>query len=184
MHQRYDIPELGINGDLQDACRALVKLTWNYNHHTQIAVNTLITSIQLPEKYIGLHIRRGDKSIETNLLNTQEYMDKAKSLSELHCLFISTDDYQIIEDLKTTNPDFILYTLCDKNERGYFHEKFRKQQKAIIKSSYEKLFASVDLLNSAKLFIGTFSSNVGMFLGMRMPKNLTIGIDPDKWVIW
>jgi len=39
-------------------------------------------------------------------------------------------------------------------------------------------------LNKAQIFIGTYSSNPGMYLGMRMPKNKTVGVDFDKWLIW
>ena len=180
----YHIPELDITGDLQEACSVLIKLTWNYNLHTQNTIDTLISSVRLPEDYIGLHIRGGDKSMEVDLLDAQKYVDKAKSLSDLHSLFVLTDDYQIIEDMRINFKEFIIYTLCGENERGYFHEKFQKQEKAIIKQSHEKLFASVDLLNKAQLFVGTFSSNPGMFLGMRMSKDKAVSIDLDKWQIW
>jgi len=182
--KRYHIPELGINGSLQEACSVLIELTWNYNSHTQNTINGLLSSIGLPEDYIGLHIRGGDKSIEANLLDAQKYMDKAKSLSDLHNLFVLTDDYQIIENMQSEYKDYVIHTLCDPSERGYFHEKFQKQEKTMIRKSHEKLFASIDILNKAQLFIGTFSSNPGVFLGMRMPKGKAVSVDLDQWRIW
>ena len=181
---KYDIPDLGINGNLQEACSILVKLTWNFNVHTKNSVNALIASIQIPECYLGLHIRRGDKSTEADLLDTYKYVNKAKSLSNLRDVFVLTDDYQIIEDMQMEYKEFVFYTLCGKNEQGYFHENFIKQPKTIIRKSHEKLFASIEILNMAQLFIGTFSSNPGMFLGMRMPKSKVTGIDFDNWHIW
>jgi len=183
-HETYNIPELGINGDMQDACNIIINLTWKYNTHTESSINALISSIQMPDKYIGLHIRGGDKSSEADLLAASIYVNKAKSLSNLRQVFVLTDDYQIIEEIKTTYKEFEFYTFCDKEERGYFHEEFKKQSKTIIKKSHEKLFASIDLLNNSQLFIGTYSSNPGMFLGMRMPKNSVISIDLEKWQIW
>lgn len=180
----YNISELGISGDLQEACNVLVKLTWQYNLNTQNAVNAIISSVKLPENYIGLHIRRGDKTIETDLLDEQKYMDKAKSLSDLKNLFVFTDDYQVIENMQSEYKNFAIYTLCDKSERGYFQEEFQKKEKTVIKRTREILFASIDILSKAQLFIGTFSSNPGMFLGMRMPKNKTTSIDLDRWQIW
>jgi len=180
----YSIPELGITGDLQKACSVLIKLTWHYNLHTQNTINTLISSVELPKNYIGLHIRGGDKSIETDLLDADKYVSKSKSLSDLHNLFVLTDDYRIIENMQSEYKDFVIYTLCDKSEQGYFHEKFQKKEKTIIKKSHEKLFASIDILNKAQLFIGTFSSNPGVFLGMRMPKDKAVSVDLDKWQIW
>ena len=35
----------------------------------------------------------------------------------------------------------------------------------------------MDILYKSNLFIGTFSSNPGMYLGMRRPKESTLGID-------
>ena len=180
----YCIPALAINGNLLDACNVMVKLTWNYNTQTQNAINTLISSVQLPKKYVGLHIRRGDKSTETKLLDRQKYMDKVKPLSDIRALFISTDDYQIIEDISMEYKEYVIYTLCNKDERGYFQEKFIKQDKEMIKRAHENLFASIDLLNNAQYFIGTFTSNLGIFLGMRMPQNKITSIDLDKWQIW
>jgi len=180
----YDIPDLGIYGDLQDACRILVNLTWNYNAHTKNAIDALVSSIQLPDSYLGFHIRSGDKTTEADLVDACEYVHKAKSLSDLRNMFVLTDNYQIIEDLQKEYKEFNVYTLCETNERGYFHEVFKRQSKTIIRKSHEKLFASIELLNKAQLFIGTFSSNPGMFLGMRMPKNKVIGIDFDRWQLW
>ena len=182
--RNYCIPALGINGNLLDACNVMVKLTWNYNTQTQNAINTLISSVQLPKKYVGVHIRRGDKSKETKLLDRQKYMDKVKPLSDIRDLFISTDDYQIIDDINMEYKEYVIYTLCNKDERGYFQEKFIKQEKEMIKRAHENLFASIDLLNNAQYFIGTFTSNLGIFLGMRMPQNRVTSIDLDKWQIW
>ena len=184
INSNYCIPELGINGNLLDACNVMVKLTWNYNTQTQNAINTLISSVQLPKKYVGLHIRRGDKSIETKLLDRQNYMDKVKPLSDIRDLFILTDDYQIIEEINIEYKEYVIYTLCNKDERGYFHERSLKQEKEMIKRAHEKLFASIDLLTNAQYFIGTFTSNPGIFLGMRMPQNRITSIDLDKWQIW
>jgi hypothetical protein len=58
--KQFYIPELEINGGLWDACHVLVKLTWRYNEVTQNTINQLISSLSLPESYIGFHIRSGD----------------------------------------------------------------------------------------------------------------------------
>jgi hypothetical protein len=182
--RHFYIPELGIDGDLQEACGVLINLTWRYNEATQAVIDCMTVDLHLPDHYIGLHIRRGDKSTEARLFNIQEYVEKAKSLSNLRSLFVLTDDYQIMEELQIACEEFDIYTLCSKDERGYFHQEYQKQGKEIIKSSHERLFASVDLLSKAQLSIGTYSSNPGMFLGMRMPKGKSMGIDLDKWQIW
>jgi hypothetical protein len=182
--QHFYIPELAIDGGLQDACRVLVNLTWKYNASTQATIDNLTSPLHLPDHYIGLHIRSGDKSQEAQLLDIREYIEKAKTLSNLRSLFVLTDDYRIIHNLQQSYPEYDIYTLCGEDERGYFHDTFQKQTKEIIRRSHEKLFASIDILNKSQLFIGTFSSNPGMFLGMRMPTGKCISLDISKWQIW
>ena len=45
------------------------------------------------------------------------------------------------------------------------------------------LFATMEILNRAELFVGTYSSNMGMFMGMRNP-SICRGVDFDHWLIW
>jgi hypothetical protein len=47
-----------------------------------------------------------------------------------------------------------------------------------------KLLASIEIISNSKLFIGTFSSNIGMYMGMRMPSDKIISIDLPEWQIW
>ena len=74
--------------------------------------------------------------------------------------------------------------MCAPEERGYFHQKFKKQSKEIIRAQHLRLFASMDILASSELFVGTFSSNPGMYLGMRMERDKTYSVDVPEWVIW
>ncbi|MDL2222597.1 hypothetical protein LJB98_00685 [Bacteroidales bacterium OttesenSCG-928-M11] len=180
----FCVPELNIDGTLQDACRRLIELTWKYNLETEEEVNRLISSLDLPEEYIGFHIRSGDKYKEFDLLNISEYIKKAQGLSSIRNAFVMTDDYLIVEAFQKQHQEWNVYTLCEKEERGYFHQKFQKKEKDTIKKAHQRLFASIDILNNSRLFIGTFSSNPGMYLGMRMDSNKCFGVDLEKWQIW
>ena len=42
----------------------------------------------------------------------------------------------------------------------------------------------MEILRASELFIGTFSSNMGMFLGMCMEKERVYGVDFDEWLLW
>ena len=66
----------------------------------------------------------------------------------------------------------------------YNVKKYLKQSKSIIRKQHIKLFASIDILASSDLFIGTFSSNPGMYLGMRMDVGKTYSVDVPNWMIW
>jgi hypothetical protein len=182
--KHFYIPELKIDGSLQDACRVLIQMTWRYNEPTQKKIDQLTASLQLPEKYIGFHIRSGDKIIESQLFAVSKYTKKAQSCSEIKNVFILTDNYLMIEEFQNQAKNRNIYTLCGKEERGYFNDDFQKQEQELKRRAHEKLFASIDILSRSDCFIGTFSSNPGMYLGMRMPEEKMLGVDLEKWQIW
>jgi hypothetical protein len=127
----------------------------------------------------------GDKITETNLLDVSEYIRKIPRDYPVKNAFVLTDNYLVIEEFQNRLKDWTVYTLCGKEERGYFHEEFQKKREPeFIRKSHETLFASMDILSKSDLFVGTFSSNPGMFLGMRMEKYKVCGVDRKQWVIW
>ncbi len=182
--QRYfNIPELNIDGDIQQACSVLVNMTMRFNEDTRKQISTVVALLHLPGDYLGFHIRRGDKILEYDHSDVAEYISKAASLSSLRTAFILTDDYQIIREVKKDYPEWTVYTFCEDSEQGYDHKAFVKMTAERKRDKMVKLFASMEILASAKFFIGTYSSNPGMFLGMRMAKEKVHGVDFDSWRI-
>ena len=182
--KNYYIPELGINGDLQHACQVLINLTWRYNKETECTINSLISSLHIPEEYVGLHVRSGDKLIETELINVSKYIEEVQLHSKTQNAFVLTDNYLIVEELQRQLKDWNIHTLCQEEERGYFHADFQQRGKDVIKEAHQKLFASVDILSRSTAFVGTFSSNPGMYMGMRMDKEQSFSVDIKDWQIW
>jgi hypothetical protein len=86
--------------------------------------------------------------------------------------------------LKVSYPAWHFYTLCQINERGYYNSEFQEMNVQEKRKSHIRLFSSMVVLEKACDFIGTFSSNPGMFLGMRMLPENCHGIDFDEWRIW
>jgi hypothetical protein len=180
----FHVPSLQVDGDLRAASRRLTELTWVYNLEVQAEIDEIISTLHLPGEYIGLHIRGGDKFIEFDLHEIDTYINKATSLSTCKNAFVLTDDYRIIEQLNQKYPDWQIYTLCDKESRGYFHSDFIKLDKTHIRNQHVRLFASTDVLNKAAFFVGTFNSNVGAYLGVRMDRDKCFGVDFDEWRIF
>lgn len=181
--KKYVIPELGIEGNLNEVCRSLVRMTWRYNKSTQDEISNMIQSLNLPDQYLGFHIRQGDKFVENTLLSPDKYIETAMKEFNIHSAFILTDDYTVIEELRSKYQDWNIYTLCTEEERGYFYEDFQKQNdKQVKRSSHLRLFASMDIIARSQCFYGTFTSNPGMYLGMRMPLNKCRGLDTETWI--
>ena len=179
--RKFSIPALGIEGGILDATRSLHEILWRYNTRTRILVDEKKAAIPLPERYIGIHIRGGDKVIEHEVFEAAPYIERAERLSSLRCAFVLTDDYSIFEALRGNFPGWDFRTTCDPKERGYYHEEHQRLEPAARADRLIKLFAAMDLLAGAEYFIGTFSSNPGMNMGMRMPGGRAFGIDFDTW---
>jgi hypothetical protein len=181
--RRFTIPELGIDGDILDATRILHTLVWRYNAETRTRVESRIASVRLPEKYVGIHIRGGDKFIEHELLESHKYIEKAGSLGPIRDAFVLTDDYSLFERLRADYPGWNFSTTCGPEERGYFHEEYQKLDLEAKADKLLNLFAAMDILARAEQFVGTFSSNPGMNMGLRMPGGRVHGIDFESWKI-
>jgi hypothetical protein len=184
LSRSFVFPELSVSGPLKSVCRELINMTWIYNAPTKAYIENLITGLDLPSHYIGLHIRGGDKYKEALIQSVDLYVQKAESLSPLRIAFVLTDDYSVYEQLIANYPSWSFYTLCGKDERGYYNDRFKRKSPKLKKARYLKLFASMDILAKSVFFIGTFSSNPGMYLGMRMDEGKAFSVDIPEWTIW
>lgn len=182
--ETFDILDLDIHGDLRDACEALTRITWRYNAKSQKEVDRIIDSVGLPARYLGFHIRGGDKFIEDELHPVSRYFDEIKNRSTCRNAFVLTDDYRIIETIRKEYPEWVIFTLCGEGEKGYYHQDFMKKDPAYIREQTVKLFASTDILQQSEFFVGTFTSNPGMYMGMRMDRDRCLGVGNTKWMLW
>lgn len=180
----YNFPTLQINGNLRAACKQLTELTWKFNTETSQNINKRISGLNLPTEYVGLHIRRGDKDMEHEALSYEKYFVEIQKRTSIKNTFVLTDDYTVIEQLQANYPEWNISTFCEKSERGYFHSDFLKQSSDFKKQKMIVLFASIQTLLRSQLFVGTYSSNPGMFIGMKMLPEQCIGIDFDEWIVW
>lgn len=182
--QQFSLPELAVRGSLREGCGELIKMIWRYNPETKACITNLVRQIDLTEKYIGFHIRGGDKFREDQLHPAADYFTKSIEVSDCRTAFVLTDDYRMIETIREMYPEWKIYTLCRQEERGYYHQEFMQRDKTWIRQQTLRLLASTDILARAEYFIGTFSSNPGMFMGMRMEPERCIDVDGRSWMIW
>jgi hypothetical protein len=173
-----------LRGTTKQAASKIIKMLWNSQPETANRINEMIRNLNLPESYVGLHIRGGDKSVEADFKPPELYIELAKKYFENYNFFVLTDDYRIITELKTKFPIYNFYTLCEKHEQGYYHDQFCKDDSEKIFNSTLKLLASMEILMKSSFFVGTFSSNPGMFMGMIFPESKVKCVDFDKWTIW
>lgn len=175
------IPDLDFRGSTQELCFLLVNLTWKYNATTQRRIDEIVNALSLPSKYVSIHVRRGDKIVESSYYPLNQYFEKLDG--NIKDLFVATDDYSVVEDIKSKYTDWNVWTLCSSSERGYSQSSADKENAIEKDRNMITLFATMEILNKSERFVGTYSSNIGMFQGMRKP-SICQGIDFDRWLVW
>ena len=181
-HSHFCIPELSIDGDIRQAMKVIIPIVYRFNDKYATIIDKFIEDLKLPNEYISLHVRAGDKITERKLITPQAYLEKAKRHSNCHNIFVATDDYRIFEQLRDNNPEYAFYTSTSPKDQGNNTEVFFTTSEDNIKRNLIEMFSSVEIFIKSELFIGTYSSNPGMFVGMQID-NKMIGMDYDRWLI-
>ena len=181
-HSHFDIPELGIDGNIIHAMKIIIPIVYRFNDKYTAIIEKFINDLKLPDKYISLHVRAGDKVTERKLITPQDYLEKAKLHSNCHNIFVATDDYRVFEQLRDNNPDYTFYTSTSPMDCGNNTEVFFTSSQDNIRRNLVEMFSSIEIFLKSELFIGTYSSNPGLFVGM-LADDKMIGMDYDRWLI-
>ncbi len=181
-NESFKFPELEIDGDFLAAMHTLVKHIWQYQPDVKTTIDDRLNSLNLPPSFSGMHIRSGD--IEKKNYAISRYIELAKSLSADKNLFVATDNYSSIEKIQSQYPDYQIYTFCKPTETGFDEGAYNSQTKASKKETLISLLADTEGLYRSEIFIGTISSNVGSFVGMRRKAKAWHGIDANDWRIF
>lgn len=156
---------------------------YRFNPTTQQTIDKTIASLNVCEPFVGFHIRGGDKTAEHDIISVDNYIYRAEKESNIRNGFIYTDDYRFFETICEKYPQWHFFTLTPNEDKGYYHNEFMKLGSEAKAKKLIIMFASMELLCQANRTYCTFSSNIGMFLGMRIGDR-AVGIDMDNWMIW
>lgn len=158
-----------------------------YQDDAMLKINTRIKEINLPQDYICIQVRRGDKVNEkrswTSVQNlpgeaeryeVEEYIGALlqrmglRSVPDNWNLFIMTDDYKVIREFEgfkqKHSTNFSMHTLCNKNADGFSISLDLESQRKYSESEMIDLFAEVEIARRANWFVGTFSSNIWRYI--------------------
>lgn len=175
----FEFPELGISGDVFAAASRLAELIFRYKNSIQTEIESALTD--MPRNYAALHVRRGDKLVsEAKLTDTRRYVEAVRqSKHELDAYFVSTDDYSVVEELRSLYPNCDFRTNCSPTARGYQQSDFNASDPAYRRKEMLVLMVDLEMLTRADLFVGTFSSNIGRFVALRRGLENSISLDGD-----
>ena len=182
--ERIVIPELNIDGNLIECCHEIIKQTWLYQPNVKPIIADNIRQLDLPEEYVGIHIRGGDKVIEHELFKVSDYIKAVQTLTECKNIYVATDEFDYVKALQTNFPDYTFFTRCRPEASGFVQDAFNVQSKEYKRTALLDLFTDVDVLNAGTFFVGAYTSNIGMYLGMRRGVDKCYCLDNNDWRIW
>ncbi len=180
----YSLPSLGLWGDYQDMYQLMDAIIWHFNPDTRKKIGEHIFSLDLPREYISCQIRGGDKVMEYGKLYSADmYLKRIQELSSIKDVFVLTDDYGIILELREKAPDFNWYSFCTPEEKGYFNSDFTLKEPYEKRKQMIRFFASIELLKESKLFLGTITSGPSCHIAnLNQNEVFFVDMDTDKYL--
>ena len=127
----------------------------------------------LEQEFIGMSVRRGDKSLEFELDTTlQPYIDKAEIAIKTHFnniapkIFVASDDCSVMQELRDLRPEWVFVGECDNatESNGFVIAETKKWTLEQTDNHYEKFVTEMIALASAKYFIGISNTNVALWV--------------------
>jgi len=132
------------------------------------------------EKYIGCHIRKGDKvNNEMGSIPLKVYAEEILKTKIVN-VFISTDSYvSYLEICKILPSHFNVFTFSMLTSNGFDLNNFTTRTGEEKKIEMMMLFSDVELLVNSEIFIGTYSSCLSQFVGARRMFKKSISVDTE-----
>ena len=162
-------------GELLNAVSNSFKKFYKYNALTQNSISEKKQYINIPDNYISVHIRRGDKIVtgEMEDINLNIYVDAIRKYSYIsNNIYIATDDVTVISYIskKLSDTDIKIYYNKDNKLKGFDEKTYNLKSDSVRRDEVLNMLFDMDMMINSSFFIGTFSSNVGcvvaMYLGL------------------
>ena len=162
-------------GELLNAVSNSFKKFYKYNALTQNSISEKKQYINIPDNYISVHIRRGDKIVtgEMEDINLNIYVDAIRKYRYIsNNIYIATDDVTVISYIskKLSDTDIKIYYNKENKLKGFDEKTYNLKSDSVRRDEVLNMLFDMDMMINSSFFIGTFSSNVGcvvaMYLGL------------------
>ncbi len=148
---------------------------------TQAVADRLYRSLELPDDFDAIHIRRGDKvGSEDSAYPAETYLNHLGHLSQVRTLFVMSDDYAAVEEvrdcLKRLGKSIDIKTLAQPDRSGFDVDRLRNRLPFLsdeaeaedgprppdyVRDATRELIAECLIAARSKRFASTWRSNVG-----------------------
>ncbi len=158
------------------------------NNNTKDYLSNRINSLGLPDDYIGVHIRRGDKitSKEMQEIRLDKYINTIVNYKSVSSnVYIATDDTSIINDIKEKlRPyDFKIFYNSSNQSTGFNETVFNNASKQARQEETLNVLLDMELLIHSDFFIGTYTSNLSRVVPFFLGLEKCISLDNDWNII-
>lgn len=169
-------------GELLNAVSNSFKKFYNYNALTQNSISEKKQYINIPDNYISVHIRRGDKIVtgEMEDLDLNIYADAIRKNSYIsNNIYIATDDVTVISYIskKLDDTDIKIYYNKENKLKGFDEKTYNLKSDFVRRDEVLNMLFDMDMMINSSFFIGTFSSNVGCVVAMYLGLDKCYSID-------
>lgn len=159
----YCIPAIGLSCTYFEAYTMLARMIWQLQPTLRQQMSDARLRLSLPKVYTGVHIRGGDKVMEARLISGWQVI-QALHPQEGDCIFVLTDNYNLLEMVRNEFPQLRIVSLCQPHEFGYYHQAFCRLPSQERRATIIRLLISVDILLHCRAFVGTITSGPSVFL--------------------
>ena len=149
-------------------------------------VQQKIAELNLPENFVFMHIRRGDKLIqEANFIGFDEFFQThIDSNSGVKHLFIASDDCDTIMEAKTylkeNRFDYEIYTNVNSEQHG--NDTSQRRNQYFTESEFVDFMTEMEVARLSSHVYCTFTSNVGRYLALlKEDLSMVTSLDIKTW---
>ncbi|MCD7816538.1 MAG: hypothetical protein LUH12_07570 [Bacteroides sp.] len=169
MNSKVQWDLFNISGKVKDEYAKLSPLCFRYNREVKAEIEDRISSLNLPNDYISIQIRGGDKTQEfTNIIGTEYCISKIQECApDARNIFVFTDDYRNITYMRKKRRDWNIVTLARPDERGYYNDEFNSRDWNERRADLIKLFTMVEICINSHLHIGCAGTGVNLYIKQR-----------------
>lgn len=158
------------------------------NNETKLLIRKRTERLELPDSYIGVHIRRGDKitSQEMQDIHLDKYINAIVAYKNISPnVYIATDDISIISYIKkrTETQNITIYYNNLNHSQGFNESDFNQASLKTRKEETLNVLLDMDVLIHSKFFIGTYTSNLSRVVPFFLGPDKCISLDNDWNII-
>ena len=178
--EHYRIPELGIDCSYNEAYEMVAGMVWHFNAELAREEQEYRHRLHLPAVYDAIHVRGGDKVMETELIDGSRII-QTLSPDDGTTVFVLTDDYRQFRELQSKFPNLTFKTTCRPDEKGYHHKAFVNSSPSEKRKTIARLLISVDLLLNSRGFVGSITTGPSVFvMKRRLSEASVLAVDCPK----